>query len=366
MKKLTFIVLVLLSCSEPEIMTTQDQPSGELNYRSLAPMSIISGCMEVDTIITDNNALKNPHDAIIDGQYAYISGKGHPNSTLYDGSFAVFNLATKQIEGSYYGYGDQLDGETVLQLSANRVLHFVKNQVILFDVSDKSNPLNIRVVSHTDGVGNGAIQIGSRVYSANKGGFIDVFDVSDIDNFYLLGRWGGPFNADLKQWHDVDVYGDYIITVKRNGTVARIKVRDNGIDLPIQDWTVTAKQFVQLKDANRVRVQGDFAIVHSGSKVSKVSISGTLTYISQFVNGTFSAGADIWNGLVVAPYGVGIRLLDFSTNPPTEVCNFYDDENFLIGTNSNFHDSPVYTVNGENFILVTVQNDDQLAIVKIN
>src|SRR5690606_7768104 len=119
--------------------------------------------------------------------------------------------------GGYARNGDQEDGETVLELSASRVMHFFEGGVHLFDVSNPALPSIVKTVSAGTGSVNGAIQVGNYVLGANKGGTIDVFEVSDMDNFSLVGSYDAALKDGAVRPHDIDITddGEHIVVVTR-------------------------------------------------------------------------------------------------------------------------------------------------------
>lgn len=356
--------------------------------------------LELVSTLTDANYLKNPHDVIIsdDGTKAYVSGKGNPSLTTVDGSFAIVDLSTPTLPtvlGGYYGAGDQKDGETVLELSSTRVLHFVDTQVLLFNVSNPASPSLVRTVSHATGstpdVVNGAVQIGNYVFGANKSGYITVLDVSDIDNFTLVGNKDMDALAGFVGPHDVDIAadGESLVFCSRRGgneTAAQfgiVKVMNSGSLIPLASWvmtsTITSNAAPNLSSSNRIRVfDGNIAVLHTLQNTGKNIVTYDISNLSSPVyKGAFSLAPNAWNAsagaciyrgkIDIAANDIGIRLLDVTTDPVNinQLAGYFNSTNFTVGTNTNFHDIEWFIVNNQNYCIVTCQNNG-IAIFKIN
>lgn len=357
--------------------------------------------LELVSTLSDATYLKNPHDVIIDtaGSKAYVSSKGSPTLTSVDGSFAIVDItnpASPSITGGYAGGGDQKDGETVLQLSSSRVLHFVDTKVHLFNVSNPASPTIVKTVSHTTGgtpdVVNGAVKIGNYVFGANKSGYITVLDVSDIDNFTLVGNKDMNALNSFNGPHDIDVCSDneHIIFVSRrtgaetNNQVGIVKVMNNGSLITLASWsmvaTINSTTTPDLSSANRIRVIGNTAIIHTldstGKQIATYDIS---TLASPVYKGQFlltsnsaqqsSAGACTYrNKYTIAANGTGIRILDCTTDPTSIVqkAGYFNELDFTTTGTTNSHDIEWFRVSGQNYCIVTYQNNTKIGIFKIN
>src|SRR5690606_23142824 len=101
------------------------------------------------------------------------------------------------------------------------------------------------------------------VFSANKGGHIDVFDVSDPDDFTLVGMYDttAPGDDAMTAPHDCTNWGTtHIVFVNHSAdglggepAVAMIEVFDsNGDFIPIASWEPTFKR-LSTGNGNRVK-----------------------------------------------------------------------------------------------------------------
>jgi hypothetical protein len=110
---------------------------------------------------------------------------------------------------------------------------------------------------------------GNTVFAANKSGWINAFDVSNLDSPKLAGALNVSKKFDLMNPHDIDAFGEHIIIVDPRkfgrfptGKIAIFKVFDgpSGQALPVEEWVLTGEiENKQLIGANRVQVQGSYA-----------------------------------------------------------------------------------------------------------
>lgn len=343
---------------------------------------------ELISTLTDATYLKSPHDVLITSDFstAYISGKGDPALTTVDGSFAIVNItnpASPSITGGYANGGDQKDGETVLIMSPTRVMHFVDDAALLFDVSNPASPSLIRTVANANGVVNGAVKIGNYVFGANKGGFIDVFDVTNLDTFTLVGSYNTNTVDGMIGPHDIDVSSDGLNIVICSKTVgsqfAIYQVFSSpGVFIPIASWTVrsiiNSTSGPDLTSANRIRVIGNTANIYvlnaTGKNITTIDISNlsSPSILDTFILSDGSAGACTYRGkLSIAADGVKVSLFDTYTNPSDikMLGTYGNSTDFTVGTNSNFHDIEWFINGNSVYCLVTCQNNG-IAIFKIN
>lgn len=353
---------------------------------------------ELVSTLIDADYLKFPHDVIIssDGTKAYVSGKGDASLTNVDGSFGIVDITDPDnptVQG-YANQGNQDDGETVLELSSTRVLHFVDDNALLFNVSNPASVVLVKTVANANGVGNGAAQIGDYVFSANKGGYIDVFDVSDIDNFTLVGSYDTGSIDGMIGPHDIDVCVDQehiIYCSKTTGAqLAIVKVMNAGSLIPIASWVlteqITSAAAPDLTGSNRIRrfvsdagielavlyqlsgggSTGDNVVVYDIDDKSNAVLLDDYSLALGVQRG--ATGACIYRDkLTIVGDDQGIRLLDVTTDPSNVkgLGGYFDDVNFDAGTNNNIHDIETFVVNEQWYAIATAHNEG-IAIFKIN
>lgn len=353
----------------------------------------------VDTLVNATD-LKFPHDVIIsrDGTRAYVSGKGHPTLTNVDGSFAIIDLTTPSavtILGAYEGNGDQMDGETVLELSSTRVIHFVDDAALVFDVSNPASISKLQTVSTLGGVVNGAVMIGSTyIFGANKDGYIDVFSW-DGTTLSFVGAYDTDGVLGMLGPHDIDVTTDNEHIIFCSKTVgaqfACIRVLNAGALIPIASWAptftpITSSSNPDLTGANRIRffrsVAGDeIAVLYqlfgggsTGNNVVAYNINdkSTPVYLDSF-DLTLSTqrgctGTCLYRGkLTIAADDQGLRLLDIGTDPSNikQIAGYFNSTEFTVGANVDLHDAEIFTVSEQNYCIITAQNGG-VAVFKIN
>ena len=219
----------------------------------------------IASVLSHDEAFAGAHDVELSGNVAFVPGKG--------GAIAIVDIAdvskpkllwfkrnTKELE----------DSETVLPVGKHLLLG--TRDFLSMDVSNPRQPVFLKTVAdRTDGRIdriNGMVKRGNCVFAANKAGWIDVFDVTDITSPTLFGALEVRKRHGLVQPHDVDAFGDSIVIVAPNGFGARpvghiaiFKVMDDaGRLLPADTWTMTSiTEDKRLIGANRVQISGPFA-----------------------------------------------------------------------------------------------------------
>lgn len=341
----------------------------------------------VDTI-TNATFIINPHDVELsaDLSKAFISSKGDDTGSSTDGAFAIIDItnpASLSVLGGYNGTLDQIDGETVMVISPTRVLHFVDDNALLFDVSNPASPSKIRTVANGSGVINGAVIVGNRyIIGANKGGTIDVFDAGvalvNIDTFTLVGSYDATTDMGTGP-HDVDVTddGEHIVVVSRPQATtthhfAIYKVVNAGSLIALASWVVLSKlNTASLVDANRVRVLRDqnTALLSCANNFATVDITtlASPAVSDTFDMTTFSSGLTRYkNRWAIPTWQVGLRLLKVTDRTDIiQDAGYYNDTTFTTG-NASFHDLKTFKVSGQWYVIVTCQSSSQVAVWKIN
>ncbi|HUV66943.1 MAG TPA: TIM barrel protein, partial [Sedimentisphaerales bacterium] len=234
------------------------------------PFSVVS-------VLYHYEALDGAHDVQLSGDLAFVPGKGVKGVSVpgKGGSLAIINIANPQKpEILWFLHADSLeDAETVLPVDGHLLLG--TRDFFSLDISEPSEPVFMKKVanredSRIDSI-NGMVKRGDYVLAANKRGWIDVFDVSDLTFPRLFGALHVQKKYSLRGPHDIDLFGDYIVLVmpngfgeKSTGEVAVIRIADPSTHemLPLDQWclaSVTASQ--KLIGANRVQISGSFAYV---------------------------------------------------------------------------------------------------------
>jgi hypothetical protein len=219
----------------------------------------------VVSILKHKAALGRAHDVELSGNLAFVPGK--------DGSIAIIDIARPQDPELLWHKEGLGDSETAL-IYGNHLLLGTTNFYSM-DISDPRNPVFLKKVSEPtdrriDKI-NGMVKRGHTVFAANKSGWINAFDISDIKSPTLAGSLNVSEKYDLMSPHDIDSVGEFVIIVDPRkfgrsptgtGKIALIKAIDtaSGQALPADEWTLAGEiESKQLSGANRVQVSGSFA-----------------------------------------------------------------------------------------------------------
>jgi uncharacterized secreted protein with C-terminal beta-propeller domain len=223
--------------------------------KSEAPFSIVSMTLHEE-------ALARAHDVELSGNLAFVPGKQNALSII-----DISDPAHPEILW-YMNDPGIPDSETVLPVGDK--LFLGTKDFLTLDVKDPRSPVILKKVSDRSRIDriNGMIKVGSSVLAANKSGFIDLFDVSDISNPFLVDALETKDRFSLSLPHDIDRYGDHIVIVDPNGfkpllgKVGIFKAIQDGVVLPVEDWELVGKvEDEALIGANRVQVKGSYAFI---------------------------------------------------------------------------------------------------------
>jgi len=137
-------------------------------------------------LLHDDTALDRPHDVELQGNIAYVPGKG--------GSLAIIDVSdvTKpKLLSSLVGFGGLEDAETVLPMGD--VLLLGTRDFLAVDVSDPTHPKVVKHISDRPRIDriNGMALRGNHVFTANKSGYVTVFEVSDPANLVSIAQYRG-------------------------------------------------------------------------------------------------------------------------------------------------------------------------------
>ena len=112
------------------------------------------------------------------------------------------------------------ESETVLPVGKHLLLG--TKDFLTLDIRDPTNPVILKRISDRPRIDqiNGIILFGDYAIAANKSGYINAFDVTDMEKPTLLGVVETRKQFGLRQPHDVDRFGDYIVLLYINGMVS--------------------------------------------------------------------------------------------------------------------------------------------------
>lgn len=335
-----------------------------------------------------------PHDVELnsDATRAFVIGKGADSATNQDGTFAIADISDPEnlsILGSYGGFGDLIDGETVTVINDNRVLVFAQGQAHLFNVSNPASPTIVKTIAYTgdasseSNVVNGAAIILNRyVVGAVKAGRLAVFDMgvnlSDPDNFTLTGQYDTSTDTGNDGPHDVFVTsdGEHVCVCARGNTDATnhfltYKIVDSEVLIDPSLWALLgSSNSATLAHTNRTREMYDGVAITCGNpNFATIDISdlSAPAVLSSFNQGVFSSGVTRYkNRWAIPTWQVGTRLLKIASNGAiTEDARYYNDLRFTTG-NASFHDLKTFKKNGIWYALVSAQSSSEMVCFRIN
>jgi hypothetical protein len=244
---------------------------------STSPIAAEPRAFTTVAVLQDDEALNGAHDVELQGDYAYVPGKG--------GSLAIIHIADPAKPRIVWSKRDPelfTDAETVAP--AGEVLFLGSRDFLTLDIRNPSQPRVMHTTADRSRIDriNGFVGRNSLWFAANKEGWIDVFEMFPVPklcaarNVAELDGVGKP--------HDVDFCGEHLIVVdpagfgRRNvpGQVGFYRVfGDRKLSEPDhnrkllepEQWTLVGKASDErLVGGNRVRgytskEHGDFAIV---------------------------------------------------------------------------------------------------------
>jgi len=371
-------VLLLLGCLD------RRELRGDEIAASTEPFSLVG-------LLHDDRALNRPHDVELQDNIAYVPGKG--------GSLAIIDVSdvTKpKLLSSLVAIEGLEDAETVLPMGD--VLLLGTRDFLAVDVSDPRNPVVKKRISDRPRIDkiNGMALRGDHVLTANKSGYVTIFDVSDPSDPMLKGVLDAKKQGGLRAPHDIAVLGDHIIVVSAGNSsdlwssphanVAVYRVADSRTHelLPVEKWTVEGvlEESGRLRDtlsgANRVALTQDRRYVSVGAFVcSKVGIVDLkdprkLRQIANMPFGDIGAnGMTISGQALFVAGGECVEAIDI-TDPanPVSIAQYRGGKLFptrrLILNGHPRYDNAHDLVYRDGYLYVTAQNDNQFGLLKIN
>lgn len=336
--------------------------------------------IHVAAILTHEDALNEAHDVELEGDRAFVAGKG--------GSVAIVDIADPNRPALVWFRRDPSglrDSETVL-LSPGRLFLGTKD-FLSIDISDPLAPKFDAVLNDRSKIRtiNGLVRRGEYIFAASKEGLVTAIDVSDPATPEIAGVMDTRELHGFHSPHDIDLTGPYVVVVdpnrfgERPGQLAIFRVFDDGgCLLPDSAWELAGRIAGEtLNGANRVQVQGRYAYV-AGSYSPKISQGRTLAKgivvdlqqptdprhvaLVEFPdvrgpNGLTVAG-NVWflaGGQTVQAYDIGDPV------HPRLLASFTSAEAFPTA-DDNAHD----LVYRDGYLYVTSQGDNALVILRVD
>lgn len=325
----------------------------------------------VVAILHDDNALARPHDIELLGNLAFVPGKG--------GSIAIVDIKDLANPRIVWGNNGQLavdDAQTVLPMG--QYLFLGARDFYSINIKDPAKPVVDGQISDRPQVDriNGMVRRGDFILSANKTGWISVFDISDPSSPRLRDMLDTRRHGNLRSPHDIAAFGNHVIVVDQ-ARDSPVKVRIYRIAdsttsqlLPTDKWVIAgAATSVSLNGANRVCVRGNHAFVAcSQSDNFKIGFLD-ITNPDEPVHLLTMPFADVHaTGLTIAGHvlfvagGQAVQAVDISEpGKPRTLAVLKTCDVFPTGRD-NAHD----LVYRDGHLFVTAQNDNQIGIIRVN
>jgi len=331
----------------------------------------------IAAVLFDDRAFSRPHDVELQGNLAFVPGKG--------GSIAVIDVAdpaAPKLLWHRYDAQGLFEAETVLPLGDYLLLG--TNDLISIDISNPRAPRFCKTVSDRTGISriNGMVRRGSHVFAACKDGPVAVFDIGNPASPRLVGAVNTRENGELGWPHDVDVFGDHIVVVDpagfgRRGLPGKLgvyRVADPTTHelSPVETWElVGVLENNDLVGANRVQVAGNHAFIGGsrGDQPSNVVIADisnptrpAQVAVLRFSDTRGPNGLTLAGNVLFPAGGQTVEAIDVS-NPanPVKLASYKCLEAFAAGRDS-AHD----LVYRDGYLYVTGQNDNSFCILRVN
>ena len=209
-----------------------------------------------------DKALAGAHDVELSNNIAFVAGKGQ--------SLSIIDITNPQKpEILWYKNDPEIpDSETVLPVGKHLLLG--TRDFLSLDIRNPDNPVILKKISDRPRIDhiNGMVKHGDYVFAASKSGWVNAFDVKDLNNPELFGVLETRKQFNIRHPHDIDIFNDYIVVVDPVrfgppvGKVALFKVMEKGTVLPVKQWKLEGVvEGEELIGANRVQIKGSVAYI---------------------------------------------------------------------------------------------------------
>ena len=361
-------VLVFSGCAgsanETELATATETPS-----------------LRLVGVLHDDQALNRPHDVELQGNLAFVPGKG--------GSLATIDISDPtdpKVVSAIVGPRTIEDAETVLPVGD--VLFLGSRDFHAVDMANPAKPSIVKSISDRKQIDkiNGMAQRGSYIFSADKTGFINVFDVRNPRNPALHDTLDAYSRACQSKPHDIAVFGERIIVVDSATDapaavqVYRVAETSANTLLPTSEWELEGSIPAgdgawDIGGANRVAVSGSYAYVgaYRPDRVAIIDISDPRK-IHQVANMPVcdidATGLEIVGNALFVAGGECVEVIDVSDpKEPVSIAQYrggdlFPTRRFLLDDEVRF-DNGHDLVYRDGYLYVTAQNDNRFGILKV-
>ena len=340
------------------------------------------GTLELVGVIHDDRALNRAHDVEVQGDLAFVAGKG--------GSLAIIDISEASAPKLISSLVDPIefeDAETVLPLGD--VLLLGTRDLLAIDISDPANPRVLERISDRPRIDyiNGIAKFGDHVLTANKSGYVGVVNISNpkrpkyVEALHTAAT-GGP-----KSPHDIAVLGNHVFVVDTQqhepASVFIYKVAEREQDelLPVDEWSlvgtvVNSGGAGDLQGANRVVTWGGRYAGVGAFRPDRVGIIEVMDPARprQVANlpvcDIDATGMAVYGSALLVSGGECVEVIDVSDpSRPVSVAQYRGGR--LFPTRTKMVDGEARYDNGhdlvyrDGYIYVTAQNDNRLGILEV-
>ena len=379
-----------------KILSEGDEPPSRIEKPASVKPADIAEPFSLVGLLRDDEALNRAHDVELQGDIAYVPGKG--------GSLAIIDVGDPENPVLVSSMVDAVgleDAETVLPMG-NGVLLLGTRDFLSIDVSDPARPKILKKISaeRIDRI-NGMVLRGDHVLAANKSGYVDVFDVSDPRDPVFVDAIDAKANGGLRSPHDIGLVGrDHAIVVnagdvdsfaEKGEVFLRIyRVADEATHelLPCSKWTFEGvvrnegKLANNLSGANRVAVAdpavaGPYACVGAFvcGRVGIIDVANPerpRQVANMPVGDIHATGMAVYGKVLFVAGGECVEAIDISDPKlPVSIAQYRGGDLFptrrlIFREKHHRYDNGHDLVYRDGYLYVTAQNDHSLGILKVN
>jgi len=312
-----------------------------------------------ESAAVDRDLIDRPHDVRVEGDRAYVVGKG--------GSFGIVDTRNMTVLGGLHGFDD---AQVVCPVTTDRCYFGDRNGVYAVDVSDPTDP---DVVASLENerlrVLNGWDRWNSFLLGASKRGSLGAIDVDDPDDPSFVGGTETGTTPGLRSPHDLRVLDDRAIVPDQHRHAGDVKLGVYG--LGETDGTIAFEPAVfrsepRLQGANRIVIRDDVGYVAANYSETvgvyeNVPADPSLRLVLKArqhggPNGLAPDGDHLFVGT-----GATIEVYDVSTPACPRIAGAITDRQRLRGPGS-VHDMDVV----DDALFVTAQQSDRLVRYRID
>jgi hypothetical protein len=343
-----------------------------------------AGSLRLVAVVHDPKALGRAHDVELQGNIAFVAGK--------TGSIAFIDISKPSKPRLLSVLADSKefeDAETVLP--HGDVLYAGTRDFLAIDIRDPAQPKVLKKISDRPRIDNinGMAMWRNYVFSANKSGYVSVFDVSKPKEPALHDMLDTKADG-LSAPHAIETLKDHIIVANtgRSETVHvrlyRITDPDTGELLPSTRWKregfAPSKHDLSLDwalhGANRVAVWDRYAAIGAYVPdrigIFEIPAPGKLAQIAHLPTCDIDAtGMAISGDMLFVSGGECVEAIDVSDPVnPVSVAQYRGGNLFPTRAKKspegrNRYDNGHDLVYRDGYLYITAQNDDRLGIIQV-